>query len=93
MRRPVHRNRTCPLLPGVNTTRETDVTMFATELASDRWARDLATARTARLAGAIRKRRASERSADRARRLVRLASLAAQRSEALAAAGALRVAR
>ncbi|WP_340291599.1 hypothetical protein [Aquipuribacter hungaricus] len=72
---------------------ETDVTMFAPELASDRWTRDLATARTARLATAIRKRRASERSQDRARRLVRLASLAAQRSEGLATAGALRVAR
>ncbi|MFC3690426.1 hypothetical protein [Aquipuribacter hungaricus] len=69
------------------------MTMFAPELASDRWTRDLATARTARLATAIRKRRASERSQDRARRLVRLASLAAQRSEGLATAGALRVAR
>lgn len=69
------------------------MTMFATELARDRWARDLATARTARLASAVRKRRAYERSADRAHRLVRLASLAARRSEALAAAGALRVAR
>jgi len=89
----VHQHPPSPLLRGVTQTWETDVTMFATELASDRWARDVATARTARLANAIRKRRASERSADRARRLVRLASLAAQRSETLASAGALRVAR
>ncbi len=89
----MHQDRTTLLLRGVTTTQETDVTMFAPELASDRWARDLATARTARLATAIRKRRASERSQDRARRLVRLASLAAQRSELLASAGALTVAR
>ncbi len=89
----MHQDRTSPLLRGVTDVQETDVTMFAPELASDRWTRDLATARTARLATAIRKRRASERSQDRARRLVRLASLAAQRSEGLATAGALRVAR
>ena len=89
----MHQTATSPLLRGVTLVQETDVTMFAPELASDRWARDLASARTARLATAIRKRRASERSQDRARRLVRLASLAAQRSEALASAGALRVAR
>ena len=93
MRRPVHQDRTCPLLRGMIQTRETDVTMFATQLAGDRWTRDLATARTARLAGAVRKRRACERTADRARRLVRLASAAAQRSEAVAVTGALRVAR
>ena len=69
------------------------MTMFAAELAHDRWARDLATARAACLASAVRKQRAYERSADRAHRLVRLASLAARHSEALAAAGALRVAR
>lgn len=91
--RPVHQDVASPLLGSVTPRQETDVTMFAPELASDRWARDLATARTARLAAAIRKRRASERSQDRARRLVRLASLAAQRSERLAAPGALGVAR
>ena len=93
VRRPAHQDRTSLLLRGVTETEEHDVTMFATELASDRWARDLATARTARLATAIRKRRAAERSQDRARRLVRLASLAAQRSETLAAAGAFAAAR
>lgn len=66
--------------------------MFAQELASDRWARDLSTSREARLANAIRRRRAAERSQDRARRLVRLAAVAAQRSDALST-GALGVAR
>ena len=89
----MHQEPVSPLLRGVTFVQETDVTMFAPELASDRWARDLATARTARLATAIRKRKASERSQERARRLVRLASLAAQRSESLASAGAFSVAR
>ena len=93
MPRGAHRHRPSPLLRGVTQTKENDVTMFATELAGDRWARDVATARAARQAGAIRQRRAAERSAARARRLVRLASMAAQRSETLASAGDLRVAR
>ncbi len=69
------------------------MTLFAPELASDRWARDLALAHDVRLATAIRRRKASERSQARARRLVRLASLAAQRSETVATTGALSVAR
>lgn len=89
----MHHQRTTTLLTDVADTQETDVTMLAEQLASRRWADDLAAARTAQLAGAIRRRRALERSQDRARRLVRLASLAAQRSEAVAGAGALSVAR
>jgi len=69
------------------------MTLFAPELAGDRWARDLAAASTARLVAAVRERRTAERSQERARRLVRLASSAAQRSERLAGTGALRIAR
>jgi hypothetical protein len=90
---PVHQDSTAALLPSVTDNKETAVTFLAEDLARARWSEDLATARTARLAGAIRRRRALERSQDRARRLVRLASLAAQRSESVAGAGALSAAR
>ncbi len=91
--RPRYQAGTARLLAGVAETEENDVTMFAEQLARDRWVQDLSAARTARLAGAIRRRRAAERSSERALRLVRLASLAAQRSEQVAVTGAYRVAR
>ncbi|WP_380166222.1 hypothetical protein [Jannaschia sp. R86511] len=91
--RPVHQERPTAHLGCVENPQETDMTFLAEDLARARRAQDLSDARTARLVGAIRRRRAAERSQARARRLVRLASLAAQRSENLASSGALTVAR
>lgn len=68
------------------------MTLLAQELARERRTRDLTHAHEARLAEAIRRRRAVQRSNDRARRLVRLAGLAALRSDSLAT-GALGVAK
>jgi len=89
----VHQDGTTALLVGVEHPQETDMTFLAEDLARERWAQDLSYARTARLAGAIRRRRAAERSQARARRLVRLASAAARRSEQLASTVAFTVAR
>lgn len=80
----MHQECSTALLKGVENPQETEMTFLAEDLARERWAQDLAHARTARLAGAIRRRRAAERSRDRARRLVRLASAAARRSEQIA---------
>lgn len=65
------------------------MSLYAHELARARWRDDVRDAQTQRLANAIRRRRASERSEDRARRLNRLAALAAQRSGHLGADGLL----
>lgn len=65
------------------------MTLYAHELARARWRDDAREAETQRLVNAIRRRRASERSQERARRLNRMASLAAQRSGHLGADGLL----
>jgi hypothetical protein len=90
---PMHHRSPAALLTRVAQTKETDMSMLVLDVAREARARDLAAARNARLVHALRKRRASERSQERARRLVRIASLAAQRSEASAWSGALTVAR
>jgi hypothetical protein len=89
----MHQIDPATLLSCVAPTKETDMSMLVLDVAREAHAHDLAAARHARLVHAMRKRRASERSQERARRLVRLASMAAQRSEASAWSGALTVAR
>ncbi|MFC5380626.1 hypothetical protein [Aquipuribacter nitratireducens] len=89
----MHHTDRAALLSDVAHTKETAVSMLVLDLPREAHARDLAAARNARLVLAIRRRRASERSNARARRLVHLASLAAQRSEARAWSGALSTAR
>lgn len=79
----MHQEQTTALLVGVENMQETDMSFLAEDLARERWSRDLTEARTARLAGAIRRRRAAERSRARARLLLRLASAATRRSEHL----------
>lgn len=84
MRLPVHQGPTTALLVGVENTQETDMPFLAEDLARERWSRSPSDERTARLAGAIRRRRAADRSRARARLLLRLASAATRRSEHLA---------
>lgn len=91
--RPVHQDSTTALLEGVENPQETDMSFLAEDLARERWSRDLTVDRTARLAGAIRRRRAAERSRARARLLLRLASAATRRSEEMVTASDYSLAR
>ncbi|WP_336923808.1 hypothetical protein [Aquipuribacter sp. SD81] len=89
----MHQDTAAPLLASVAHPEENAVNMLMNDLVREARTRDLAAAHDARLVHALRRRRATERSQERARRQLRLASLAAQRSEASAWSGALGVAR